>query len=200
MLRVGLTGGLATGKSFIGKTLADLGCYWIQADELGHAVLAPGGEAHDAVVREFGGGILKEDGTIDRQKLADEVFSRPERLKRLNQLVHPPVIKLEEKLLQEFFDREPSGIGVVEAAILFETGRHTRFDKLIVARCDESVQLERALRRPGATLDQVQARLRRQMPLDEKVRLADYVVDTSGTKQDTADQVRRIYDSLRSEV
>lgn len=197
MLRVGLTGGLATGKSFVGKALADLGCLWIQADELGHRVLAPGGEAYEAVVNAFGRDILKEDGSIDRSRLAEEVFERPDRLALLNSLVHPPVIRMEEELIAEFAAREPSGIAVVEAAILIETGGHKRFDRLIVTRCTEQQQIERALKRPGATLEQVLARLRRQMPLEEKVRLADYVIDTSGTKQQTLEQVRNVYESLR---
>jgi dephospho-CoA kinase len=197
VLRVGLTGGLATGKSFVGKALADLGCLWIQADELGHRVLAPGGEAYAAVLEAFGRDILKEDGSIDRSRLAEEVFNRPDRLALLNSLVHPPVIRMEEELIAAFAAREPSGIAVVEAAILIETGGHKRFDRLIVTRCTEQQQIERALRRPGATLEQVMARLRRQMPLEEKVRLADYVIDTSGTKEQTLEQVRKVYESLR---
>ena len=93
MLKVGLTGGLATGKSFVGEALRDLGCHLIKADELGHEVIQPGGEAHAAVVREFGPQILDESGAIDRRKLAAEVFDRPERLTRLNSLVHPHVIR-----------------------------------------------------------------------------------------------------------
>lgn len=197
MLRVGLTGGLATGKSFVGQALADLGCLWIQADELGHRVLAPGGEAYQAVVEAFGRDILKEDGSIDRNRLAEEVFDQPDRLALLNSLVHPPVIRMEEELIAAFAAREPSGIAVVEAAILIETGGHKRFDRLIVTWCTEQQQIERALRRPGATLEQVKARLRRQMPLEEKVRLADYVIDTSGTKEQTIEQVRKVYESLR---
>ena len=122
MLCVGLTGGLATGKSFVGKTLSELGCLWIQADVLGHQVLAPGGVAYDDVLREFGKGILKEDGSVDRVRLANEVFGKPERLETLNRLVHPPVIAMEEAMIREFAERNPSGIAVVEAAILVEHG------------------------------------------------------------------------------
>lgn len=198
MLRVGLTGGLASGKSFVGQILADLGCLWIKADELGHQVLSPGGEACDAVIKEFGGGILKEDGTIDRGKLAEEVFQQPGRLARLNSLVHPPVVRLEEEMMAEFAARQPSGIAVVEAAILVETGGHQRFDRLIVTWCGNEQQVERALERPGANRDQVLARIGRQLPLEEKVSAADYVIDTSGSKEDTVKQVREIYESLRS--
>ncbi|HXN46509.1 MAG TPA: dephospho-CoA kinase, partial [Bryobacteraceae bacterium] len=107
MLRVGLTGGLASGKSFVGQALRDLGCHLIQADELGHEVLMPGAEAYEAVVREFGAGVLAEDGTIDRSRLAAEVFNRPERLAKLNSLVHPPVIRREEEILKDIERRDP---------------------------------------------------------------------------------------------
>lgn len=197
MLRVGLTGGLATGKSFVGQVLADLGCLWIQADQLGHRVLAPGGEAYQGVVDHFGSGILRADGSIDRNKLAEEVFDRPEKLAVLTSLVHPPVIRMEEELIREFAARNPSGIAVVEAAILIETGSHKRFDRLIVTRCTEQQQIERALRRPGATREQVLARLRRQIPLEAKARLADYVIDTSGSEEETIAQVKNVYESLR---
>ncbi len=198
MLRVGLTGGLATGKSFVGRLLAELGCLWIEADKLGHEVLRPGGAAYDGVIREFGRGMLKEDGTIDRQKLAAEVFGKPERLEVLNGLVHPAVIRMEEELMREFAAREPGGIAVVEAAILIETGGQERFDRLIVTYCTEEQQIERALRRPGATREEVLARLRRQLAMEDKLKVADYVINTSGTKEETEKQVREVYESLRS--
>ncbi len=198
MLRVGLTGGLATGKSFVGRTLADLGCYWISADELGHRVLEPGGEAYEAVVAEFGRGILDEEGRIDRRKLAGEVFGSPEKLEKLNRIVHPLVIGLEEKLLAEYGARRPDGIAVVEAAILIETGSHKRFDRLIVTVCDPEQQIERATRRTGMSREEVLARIRRQLPTEEKVKLADYVIDTSGTKEETVRQVKKVYEELRS--
>ena len=122
MLKVGLTGGLACGKSFVGEALAALGCHLIQADELGHAVLLPGGDAYDAVVREFGPGILNDEGKIDRSRLAAEVFGKPDRLAALNALVHPPVIRREEEMMAQIAARDPHGIAVVEAAILIETG------------------------------------------------------------------------------
>jgi len=198
LLRVGLTGGLATGKSFVGRTLADLGCYWISADELGHRVLEPGGEAYEAVVAEFGRGILDEEGRIDRRKLAGEVFGSPEKLEKLNRIVHPLVIGLEEKLLAEYGARRPDGIAVVEAAILIETGSHKRFDRLIVTVCDPEQQIERATRRTGMSREEVLARIRRQLPTEEKVKLADYVIDTSGTKEETVRQVKKVYEELRS--
>jgi dephospho-CoA kinase len=198
MLRVGLTGGLASGKSFVGRTLADLGCTVIQADLLGHQVLLRGRGAYDAVIDEFGRDILDMDGQIDRRKLAALVFDYPERLTRLNELVHPCVIKMEEDLAAAAFSADPSGIVVVEAAILIETGSYKRFDRLIVAVCTEEQQLQRATEREGLTLEEAKARLRRQMPLSEKRKYADYVIDTSSTKEHTIQQTRNVYESLRS--
>jgi len=197
MLKVGLTGGLASGKSFAGQALADLGCHLIQADELGHQVLLPGAEAYDGVVREFGPAILDPDGKIDRKRLAAQVFGNPERLAALNRLVHPAVFRREEEMMAAIAARDPKAIVVVEAAILIETGSYRRFDKLILAVCGREQQVERAMRRDGATREEVLARLERQMPLEEKRKFADYVIDTSGGKQDTLRQAREIYEELR---
>jgi dephospho-CoA kinase len=196
MLRVGLTGGLACGKSFVGQALANCGCLLIQADNLGHAVLAPGGEAYEAVIRELGAEVLP-DGQIDRRKLAARVFSDRQALERLNALVHPPVIAREEKMIAEFAAREPKGIAVVEGAILVETGSYKRFDRLIVVSCPEQQQVERAMRRDGTSEAEVRARLSRQMPLAEKRNLADFVIDTSGDKEDTVRQTCTVYAELR---
>jgi dephospho-CoA kinase len=197
MLKVGLTGGIASGKSFVGEALAGYGCLLIHADELGHAALAPGGEAYQPVVREFGREILTSDGAIDRRALAARVFADPERLARLNALVHPAVIRREDESITAFGARHPDGIAVVEAAILIETGSYSRFDKLILVTCAEEQQVERALRREGALESDIRARISRQMPLDEKRKYADFVIDTSGEKEDTLRQTRAVYDVLR---
>ncbi len=196
MLRVGLTGGLASGKSFVGRALAELGCHLIQADELGHEVLKPGGEAYAAVVAEFGPEILEADGAINRRRLGDLVFEDPDRLERLNALVHPAVIRREEELMAELAARDPHGIAVVEAAILIENGSYRRFDRIVLAVCQPEQQIQRAVER-GVSREQALARLRRQMPLEEKRKYAHYVIDTSGSREETLRQVRQLYDSLR---
>jgi dephospho-CoA kinase len=198
MLNVGLTGGLASGKSFVGRALAEMGCFLIQADELGRQVSEPGGEAYDDIVREFGPGILNPDGSIDRRRLAGQVFHDPERLDRLNALVHPPVYARERRLQADLARQHPHGIAVTEAAILIETGSYRQYDKLIVATCAPEQQIERAMARDHLTREEVLNRMRRQMPLEEKRKLADYVIDTSGAKEDTLAQTRAVYNSLRS--
>jgi len=189
MLTVGLTGGLASGKSFVGRILAELGCFLIQADELGHLVIEPGGEAHDAVLAEF--------GTVDRRALADIVFSNPERLDKLNSFVHPAVRARTRALLEDFRAKNPSGIAVVEAAILIETGSFRNYDRIVLAKCREDQQIERAMARDHISREQALERMRRQMPLEEKVKSAHYVIDTSQSKEHTREQTRAVYASLR---
>jgi dephospho-CoA kinase len=197
MLKVGLTGGLASGKTFVGQALAGYGCLLIQADELGHQVLEPNGEAYHEVVGEFGPGILGPDGRINRRRLAGLVFCSPGRLERLNSLVHPPVLRREAELTAAFAAAEPNGIVVVEAAILIETGSYRRFDRIILVTCTEEQQRERALRRDGAEEADVLARLDRQMPLDQKQKFAHFVIDTSGDKEETLHQTWDVYQALR---
>ncbi len=197
-LKVGLTGGLASGKTFVSAELRRLGCEVVSADELGHAVLMPGAEAYDATVRDFGSDILNPDGTINRRILAALVFDHPERLQHLAALVHPAVRERTARAVNDFFARSPSGIIVIEAAILVETGSYRNYDKLIVVVCTPEQQIQRAMKRDGITREEAQSRLARQMPLSEKVIHADYVIDTSGEKESTVEQTRGVYEQLRS--
>jgi dephospho-CoA kinase len=159
--------------------------------------MAPGGEAYDPIVREFGSGILAADGQIDRRALATQVFGNPERLAVLNGIIHPLVVRRQEELMAEFEAVEPDGIAVVEAAILIETGSYKRFDKLILVTCDEAQQIRRAIKRDGLLEAEVVTRLSRQMPLSEKRNFADFVIDTSGEKEQTLEQTRQVYEALR---
>ena len=197
MLKVGLTGGLACGKSFVGQALADMGCHLLEADQLGHEALLPGGAAYDDAIREFGPAIVGSDGRIDRKALAALVFRRPERLAVLNSFVHPAVFRQEVEWLARVHAADPQAIAVVEAAILIETGSYRSFDKLIVVTCREEQQVERALARDGATREEVLGRLSRQMPLEQKRGFADFVIDASGAKEETLRQTRAVYESLR---
>ena len=158
MLKVGLTGGLASGKSFVGAAFERLGCKLIEADKLGHEVLLPGGAAYASVAGTFGPGILDPDGAIDRKKLALLVFADKERLRLLNSLVHPEVRKKTDELMAGYFAADANAIVIVEAAIHIETGGYRRFDRLILVVCEERLQIERAMER-GATRAEVLARL-----------------------------------------
>jgi dephospho-CoA kinase len=201
MLHVGLTGGLASGKSLVGRSLADLGCFLIQADELGHQVIDQGGETYEAVVATFGKEILDPDGTINRRRLAAIVFAdhpdAPQQLAKLNALIHPHVKMREQSLRDAFAEQHPDGVAVTEAAILVETGSYKDYDRLIVAVCRPEQQIARAMERDGLSREEVLNRLRRQMPLEDKVKYADFVIDTSGSKENTVVQTRAVYEALR---
>jgi dephospho-CoA kinase len=197
MIRVGLTGGYATGKSFVANELARLGCHVIYADDLGHAVLRGDGAAFQPVLKLFGEEILDEAGAIDRKKLAGIVFHSAVLLEKLTGIVHPAVFDLEERLLRNFQSEDPFGIAVVEAAILIETGRYALFDRVIVTACDKETQIERGMKRDHATREEVQARLAKQWPLEEKKKRAHFVIDTGGTKEDAIRQVKEVYLKLQ---
>lgn len=198
MTRVGLTGGYASGKSYIASELERLGCHVIYADKLGHAVLEPGGGAYQPTIAAFGARILQPDGKIDRKQLGAIVFDSAELLEVLTGFVHPAVFRLEEQMLADFARSDPHGIAVVEAAILIETGRYRVFDWLILTACSEQDQIARGMARDGLRREQVLARMAKQMPLNEKKQYADFVIDTSGPKSATAAQVRQVFEQLRS--
>jgi dephospho-CoA kinase len=194
-IRVGLTGGLACGKSFVGRTFVSLGAHLIQADDLGHQTLAPDGEAYEPVIREFGGEILDGDGSIVRPRLAALAFGDAQRLEKLNAIVHPAVQRLQLTMEREILAADPHAVIVVEAAILIENGSYRNYDRIILVTCDEAQQIERALER-GVGMEDVKARLSRQLPLATKRKFADYIIDTSGTKEDTVRQTREAYKKL----
>jgi dephospho-CoA kinase len=197
MLKVGLTGGYATGKTFVASEFEHLGCHLISADQLGHATLQPDGAAYAPTIELFGLDILFPDSTIDRKKLGSIVFNSPDLLAKLNAIVHPAVFQLEEQLLAGFAARDPSGITILEAAILIETGRYTHFDKLILTTCGQETQIARGMKRDGITRKAVLARLDKQLSLEEKKRYADFVIDTGGGKEETMKQVRQIFLALQ---
>jgi dephospho-CoA kinase len=198
MLKVGLTGGYASGKSLVAAELERLGCHVIYADKLGHAVLAPEGAAYLPAVDLFGPEIVSPDATIDRKKLAAIVFASPHLLEKLTALVHPAVFALEEKMLADFAARYPRGIAVIEAAILVEADRHTFFDRLILTACSVETQIARGMKRDLLTREQVIARLEKQMPLEQKRPFAHYVIDTDGPKQATLLQVETVFRELKN--
>ncbi|HEY3839225.1 MAG TPA: dephospho-CoA kinase [Bryobacteraceae bacterium] len=195
-LKVGLTGGMASGKSFVGRALAELGAHLIHADDLGHLALEPSGEAYQPAIDAFGRDILDADGRIDRRRLAAQVFGDPDRLARLNAIVHPAVNHLYQSMERDIRAADPDALIVYEAAILIETGLYRNYDRLILVVCTMEQQIERAMSR-GLTREEAQARLSSQLPLEEKRKFADYVIDTSGTKEDTIRQARVVYQALR---
>jgi dephospho-CoA kinase len=195
MLRVGLTGGIGCGKSTVVAMMRALGCHVIEADPLAHKLIEPGQPAFQEVVRAFGPDILHSDGHVDRAKLGAMVFADVDKLLRLNAIVHPRVLKELERLFSEFASTNPAGVAVVEAALLVEAGYVKHLDRLMVAWCKPEQQMERLLAR-GMSREQIEQRLAAQMPLDEKRRRADDVVDCSVSLAETGAQVERLVAKL----
>ncbi|MGA2687341.1 MAG: dephospho-CoA kinase [Candidatus Korobacteraceae bacterium] len=200
MLRVGLTGGIACGKSTVGEMLARRGAHLLQADVLAHQLYAPGAAVYGEVVHHFGREILNEDGTINRATLARVAF--PNRIGELNAIVHPAVIKAQNEWMAEVARENPHGIAVVEAALIIEAGVARDFDKIIVVTCDFERRVERYAERASislaAALSEVDRRGAAQLPDEEKVRHADYVIENSGAVEDTERQVEQIWNKLQT--
>jgi dephospho-CoA kinase len=197
MLRVGLTGSIAVGKSFVSSVFAELGCRVLDADLTAREVVMPGADGLAAVVRDFGTEILAADGTLDRARLGALVFADEERRLRLNQLLHPFIIARQDEILREWEVEDPKGIGIVDAALMIESGGYKRFDKLIVVHCRPEVQLERLMLRSNLTLAEAQQRIASQMPQEEKQRYADYLIDTSDGFEPTRERTIQVYEELR---
>jgi len=200
MLKVGLTGGLASGKSFVGREFERLGAHVIQADRLGHLTLLPDGEAYEDVIREFGRGIVGKDGSIDRKALGAIVFPDKAKLEKLNSFIHPHVHQRQLDFFAVIAEKDPLGIAVAEAAIMIETGGYKRYDRIVLAYCSQALQIERFIEREQSTEKEALDRISRQMPIDEKRQYADYIVDTSGTKQETVRQTVDLYEKLKTEA
>lgn len=198
MIRAGLTGGLASGKSAVAEELEQLGALVLKADAIGHEVLQPGGAAYASTVREFGEVILNADGTIDRRRLSGIVFQDPEKLRRLESFVHPAVFAEEDARIQRFFGERPDGVAVVEAAILIEAGNWRRCDRIVVCICRPEQQVERAMIR-GLSRDEAERRLSQQLPASAKRNFADFVIDTSGSLEWSREQARKLFDRLQEE-
>ena len=200
MLRVGLTGGIACGKSTVGEMLVRRGAHLLQADLLAHQLYAPEGALYDEVVRHFGREILDQDGTINRASLARVAF--PNRIGELNAIVHPAVIKAQNQWMSDIARKNPHGIAVVEAALLIEAGVAKDFDKIIVVTCDFEHRVERYAERArislAAALSEVERRSAAQLPDEEKIRHADYGIENSGATEDTERQVEEIWNKLQT--
>lgn len=199
ILRVGLTGGIASGKSTIVRMLAALGCITVDADAIVARLYRPGEAGHEAIVRTYGAGVLLQDGEIDRKKLADIAFSKPEEAQKLNALIHPIVVAEQARLFREAEERGEDAIYVVEATLLLESGGRQRFDRIVVVDVDPEVQIARAVGR-GMTAEEATRRLAHQMPREERLRHADYVIYNSGDERNALAETTRVYDELRGDL
>ncbi|HYL84142.1 MAG TPA: dephospho-CoA kinase [Candidatus Angelobacter sp.] len=196
MLRIGLTGGIASGKSAVAVLLRDMGFPVLDADSLAHKLIEPGQPAYEEVQREFGPGIADAQGRIDRGKLAAIVFADREKLDRLNAIVHPRVSELVFRQFDEWARQGTRDAAFVEAALLIESGIHKHLDGLVVAWCTPEQQLERLAAR-GLSEAEARRRIAAQMPVEEKLRLATEKIDCSGSLEQTREQVRALASKLR---
>ena len=195
-LRVALTGGIATGKSFCLGVLAAAGVPTIDADRLSHDAVAPGTPGHAAVAARFGAGVLTPDGAIDRPALGRIIFGDDRARRELEAIIHPSVYRAVERWFAELGDRaEP--LGIADIPLLYETGREIDFDAVIVAACPPAMQVERLMQRNGLTAREAAQRMASQMPIGEKASRAEHVIDTSGSFEETETQVRHVLEELR---
>jgi dephospho-CoA kinase len=199
-LLVGLTGGIGTGKSTVSTMLRALGAVVIDADVLAREVVAPGEPTLARIVAEFGRGILRADGTLDRRALGAIVFADPAKRKRLEALTHPQIRERFASRLAEIAAHGFHGIAFFDAPVMIESGTYKNMDRLVVVVADEATQIARLMERDRMSRDEALARIRSQMPLSEKARLADYVIDNSGDRAITEKQVKRMYAALTAEL
>jgi dephospho-CoA kinase len=207
VLKVGLTGGIAVGKSVVGEMFAARGVHIIQADEIAHQLMQPGDPVYQGVVRQFGTGILNPDGSLNRARLAEEAFGgpgTPPRVRELNQIVHPAVIRRQEEWMEQVGQGDPHAIAVVEAALILEAGAARRFDRLVVVTCRPEQRIERWAKRLKVDEErarrEVMRRMAAQIPDEQKIKAGDYVIDNSGSFDQTKNQVDAIYLKLREEA
>lgn len=212
MLKVGLTGGIASGKSVVGEMLVALGAHLVQADRIAHSLMQPGEPVYNEVVRHFGREILNPDCSVNRARLAEMAFGsggagegqRASRIKELNRIVHPAVIRSQEEWMQAINLQDPQGVAIVEAALLVEAGVADHFDRLIVVTCNQELRVARFAARQKIDVEaarkEVARRMEAQLPDEEKVKAADYVIDNSGSLAQTREQVNEVWEKLRAEA
>jgi dephospho-CoA kinase len=212
MLRVGLTGGIAAGKSVVGEMLVALGAHLVQADRIAHSLMQPGEAVYNEVVGHFGREILNPDGSVNRAKLAEVAFGpatdaagkRASRIEELNRIVHPVVIRSQDEWMEEMGHQDPHAVAIVEAALILEARVGKGFDRLIVVTCSAEQRVARFAARqkidPEAARKEVVRRMAAQLPDEEKIKAADYVVDNSGSLDQTREQVRAVWEKLRAEA
>jgi dephospho-CoA kinase len=198
MIIAGVTGTIGTGKSTVARMFGELGAFVIDADQLAHEVVKPGKAAWQGIVDYFGRDILNNDQTINRQKLADIVFSNLEKLKKLDSIVHPEVLKEDQRLVEERKVADPNGLIIKDIPLLLEVGPELAYllvEKIIVVYASEETQIKRLIAR-GLSEEDVRSRIKSQVPVREKMKYADFTVNNDGTLQETRQQVKAIYAKL----
>jgi dephospho-CoA kinase len=200
MLRVGLTGSIGVGKTFVTGVFAELGAQVMDADQVAREVVAPGSPALERIAAEFGPEVISSDGTLDRQKLGDIVFSDASRRQRLNSITHPFIIHEQDLRLRRLEAAAPRGIAIVDAALMIESGGAKRFDKLIVVHCRPEIQIDRLMKRSNLSRADAERRIASQLSQNEKMAFADYLIDTSDGFDSTRQQTEEVYHKLLADA
>jgi len=213
MLKLGLTGAIASGKSVVGEMFVALGAHLVQADRIAHSLMQPGEAVYNEVVRHFGRDILNPDGSVNRAKLAELAFGtspanrsprQPARVEELNHIVHPAVLRSQVEWMEDMGRQDPHAVAIVEAALILEAGASQQFDRLIVVKCDETQRIARFAARQKLDLEaarrEVSCRMAAQLPEAEKIKAADDVIDNSGSLDQTREQVRKVWEKLQIEA
>ena len=199
----GITGGIATGKSTVSAMLRERGAIIVDADFWAREVVKPGSEGLEAIRKQFGDDYLHPDGTLNREKLASLVFSDEEARKRLNAITHPLIRQKMDEQVREALEADPRAIVVMDIPLLIESmvqEGERRVDKVILVYVPKPVQLERLMRRNGLSREEAEKRIQAQMPIDEKRPYADFIIDNSGSLDQTEEQVEQLMDKLRALV
>jgi len=198
MILVGLTGGIASGKSLVSKLLKELGAYIIDADEIAHEVIQPGEPAYQEILPQFGKEILNEDGTIDRSKLGRLVFSDPVKRTLLEGIVHPRVFAIEEARRRQAVQQDPEAVIIFDAPLLIETRAYELMDKVIVVYANSRTQLKRLMERDHLEYDEAKRRIAAQLPIVDKRQHADYIINSGDPPEEAAKQTEAIYQELKA--
>jgi dephospho-CoA kinase len=214
-MKVGLTGAIASGKSVVGEMFVALGAHLIQADRIAHSLMQPGEAVYNEVVRHFGQDILNPDDSINRSRLSELAFgtspgsaspasTKPARVEELNRIVHPAVLRSQEEWMDEIGRHDPHAVAIVEAALILEAGAAKQFDRLILVKCTEAQRIARFAARQELDLEsarkEVTRRMAAQLPEEEKIKAATYVIDNSATLDQTRAQVREVWEKLHAEA
>lgn len=200
MLLVALTGGIASGKSTVARRLAERGAVVVDADQVARDVVAPGEPALDRIVATFGSGVLAADGSLDRPALGAIVFADPEGRAKLNAITHPAVLARSREQFAAAARADPDAIVVYDIPLLVEAGRHDEFDLVVVVHAAEESRLERLMRLRGMTRDEALARIRSQAPEEQRLAIADVVIDADGALEETLAQADALWENLRARV
>lgn len=197
MLIAGLTGGIASGKSTVARMFSEEGGYVVDADIISREVVAPGKKGWQEVVDFFSADVLNKDGTLNRKKLGDIVFSNPKKRKKLEEILHPKIYKEQTKEIKEILKRDSRAIVIVDVPLLIEVNKHKNFDRVILVYVSPQIQIERLMKRDGLSLRDAHLRISAQMPIESKVKYAHYVINNEGSLKKTRERVREVFQKLK---